>query len=333
MTLDPSSPIPEIHVVDSGYVRDHFDAVHLLVHNGRVAVIDPATRFSVPRILRGLAERGLTPEAVDWILLTHVHLDHAGGTGDLLACCPNARVAVHARGERHLVAPEKLWAAVCQVYGQAEAESLYGGITPVPAERIQVVGEGDRLSLAGREILIWDTPGHALHHVVYEDTTSRSLFAGDTYGIQYPSLRGPGGALAFITSSPSQFDPDSHAHTLHKLMSRQPQQVYLTHYGSLPDPLVAGQRLLAQLPKYAEIAVSAPRGESRRETIREGLLTLYVEEAQTLGLQTTRNDLAEALAMDLDLNADGLLSWLARTETQTCTTTLPNSDSRPPSQP
>ena len=290
-----------IHVVDSGYVRDHFDAVHLLVEQGRVAVIDPATRFSLPRILAALEQIGLGPEAVDWILLTHVHLDHAGGAGDLLAVCPHARVAVHARGERHIVAPEKLWAAVCQVYGQAEAEALYGGITPIPADRIQVVGEGDRLHLNGREIRVWDTPGHALHHVVYEDLATRSLFAGDTYGIQYPDLRGPGGALAFITSSPSQFDPDSHAQTLRKLMALEPQQVYLTHYGSLPEPLKAGERLLAQLPKNAEIASSAPRGESRRETIREGLLTLYVEEAQSLGLQTTRNDLAGALEMDLDL--------------------------------
>ena len=135
-----------IYALDSGYFRDEFDAVHLVVEAGRVAVIDTSTQYAVPRILGALSALGLGPDAVDWILLTHVHLDHAGGAGALLRHCPNARVTVHPRGSRHLIDPSKLWAAVCEVYGKPMAEKEYGGLDPIDPD----IGRGQHDAAAGR---------------------------------------------------------------------------------------------------------------------------------------------------------------------------------------
>src|SRR6185312_12951417 len=125
-----------IHTIDTGFVRPRFDAAYLIVERGRGAFVDCGTNHAVPRMLAALDDAGLAPAAVDWLILTHVHLDHAGGAGELIARLPNAKLVVHPRGARHMIDPAKLWAGASAVYGESVMESTYGHLRPVPAERV-----------------------------------------------------------------------------------------------------------------------------------------------------------------------------------------------------
>lgn len=177
-----------IHTIDTAFQRDHFDAAYLIVEQGRGAFVDCGTSHSVPRMLAALKEAGLSPAQVDWLLVTHVHLDHAGGAGALMAQLPNARLVVHPRGAPHMVDPAKLIAGATAVYGEAEMARSYGQIVPVPEQRVVVAEDGQRIDLAGRELLCIDTPGHAKHHLCVWDARSRCWFTGDTFGLSYREL-------------------------------------------------------------------------------------------------------------------------------------------------
>jgi glyoxylase-like metal-dependent hydrolase (beta-lactamase superfamily II) len=174
-----------IHTIDTGILRPQFDAAYLLVEKGRGAFIDCGTNHSVPRMLAALDVCGLTAADVDWLILTHVHLDHAGGAGELIAQLPNARLVVHPRGARHMIDPSKLWAGASAVYGEAVMERDYGRLRPIPAERVIEAVDGHVVDLAGRLLRCIDTPGHAKHHLTIHDARANVCFTGDVFGLSY----------------------------------------------------------------------------------------------------------------------------------------------------
>lgn len=300
-----------IYAIDSGYFRDEFDAVHLVVENGRVAIIDTSTKYAAPRVIESIRALGLGPEHVDWIVLTHVHLDHAGGAGELMRLCPNARLTVHPRGTRHMVDPSKLWAAVCDVYGQEMAVREYGSLEPIAQDRIVETPEGATISLAGRVFEFWDSPGHAKHHVYIRDTKTNSFFTGDTFGISYRDFDTANGAYIFVTSSPSQFSPDDLGPTIRRLLAAKPPAVYLTHYAQVRDVARHGDFLLRQTDQYAEIGLRHRHaGEHRASLIRQDLTQLMLSQLQDHGVALTQAQSLEVLDLDLKLNSDGLVCWL-----------------------
>jgi hydroxyacylglutathione hydrolase len=300
-----------IYGMDSGYFREAFDAVHLIVENNRIAVIDTSTKYAVPRILESIRALGLTPNHVDWVLLSHVHLDHAGGAGELMRLCPNARLTVHPRGVRHLVDPSKLWQAVCDVYGVEMATKEYGGLEPIDADRIVETAEGATVSLAGRVIEFWDSPGHARHHVYIRDTRTNSFFTGDTFGISYREFDTANGAYVFVTSSPSQFDPEPHKASVARLVAAKPPAVYLTHYSRLGDVGRHGLFLIRQIDQFATIALRhADQGDGRASAIRSDLQAVMLKDLRDHGVGLNEAQCLEVLDLDLKLNADGLVCWL-----------------------
>lgn len=300
-----------IYALDSGYFRDEFDAVHLVIENGRVAVIDTSTRYAVPRIVEALHALGLSEASVDWIMLTHVHLDHAGGAGALMRLCPNARLTVHPRGARHMIDPSRLWTAVCDVYGVEMATREYGGLEPIPADRILETAEGASVSLSGRVFEFWDSPGHARHHVYIRDAKTGAFFTGDTFGISYRDFDTEQGAFVFVTSSPSQFNPDEFKASVRRLMAARPPAVYLTHYAQIRDVERHGQELLDQTDQYTAIALAhKTEGDNRARGIREGLTALMLRGLKAHGVTLTDAQCLEVLDLDLQLNSDGLVCWL-----------------------
>jgi len=228
-------PIHGIHTIDTGFVRPGFDAAYLVVENGRAAFIDCGTNHSLPRMLGALEVAGLTVADVDWLILTHVHLDHAGGAGELMARLPQARLVVHPRGARHMIDPSKLWAGASAVYGEAVMEREYGRLRPVPAERVVEAGDGYLVDLAGRILQCIDTPGHAKHHNAIHDARAEVCFTGDVFGLSYREFDTAHGPFILPTTSPVQFEPEELHASIDRLMALHPVAMYPTHFGRIED--------------------------------------------------------------------------------------------------
>ena len=300
-----------ISAVDSVYDRREQTAIHLLVQEGRAAVIDTGTSHAVPHVLAALEAKGIAPAQVDYVILTHVHLDHAGGAGQLMARFPNARLTVHPRGARHVIDPGRLRAATIAIYGEAETRRVYGEILPVPRERVVETPEGATLRLAGRELLFLDAPGHARHHVVVRDSITGHFFAGDTFGISYRELDQDGRQYAFPTTSPSQFDPPRLHQSIDRMMGFRPEALYVAHFGRLTNLTVLAADLHRIIDAHAELGERHRRaGAERKRLLMEGVRSLVLDESARHGWRLPREKTLEIFALDIELNAQGIESWL-----------------------
>lgn len=303
---------PSIHTIDTGFQRADFDAAYLVIERGRAAFIDCGTGLAVPAMLAALERAGCTPASVDWLILTHVHLDHAGGAGLLLQQLPNARLVVHPRGATHMADPTRLVAGATEVYGAEEIARSYGPVLPVPAERIVIAADGHVVDLAGRALLCLETPGHARHHLCVWDERSRSWFTGDTFGLSYRELDSAQGAFIIPTSSPVQFEPEPLKQSITRMLAYAPQAMYLTHYGRVTPPAELGRDLLEQIDAMAAIAQQCNGRGDRHRCLVAALTVLYLERAQQHGCALDDAAVSAVLAMDIELNAQGLACWLDR---------------------
>lgn len=301
-----------VYAIDTAFQREHFDAAYLLVQDGRAAFVDTGTQLAVPRLLAALEAVGLNVDAVDWVIPTHVHLDHAGGVGGLLRQLPLARVLVHERGARHLVDPAKLWAGATAVYGEAEMARSYGHVVPVPAERLDVTHDGLSIELAGRPLRFADTPGHARHHHCVWDEATRGWFTGDTFGISYREFDSPQGAWIFPTATPVQFEPDLLRASFERLLAARPDCMYLTHFGRVGDVPRLGVLLLGLLQQMVALGESLRVAPDRHEALKAGQLAIFAASLAAHGCTKTRDEIEALLALDLDLNAQGMAIWLDR---------------------
>ncbi|MEH6420751.1 MBL fold metallo-hydrolase [Pseudomonas sp. CGJS7] len=304
---------PGIVTVDTGFQRPIFDAAYLLVERGRAAFVDCGTQHSIPALLAALDAQGLTPSDVDWLILTHVHLDHAGGAGALMQRLPNARLVVHPRGAPHMIDPSRLVAGATAVYGEEEMARSYGEIVPVPAERVVIAADGHVVDLAGRPLLCVDTPGHARHHLCVWDQRSRGWFTGDTFGLSYREFDSPRGPFVLPTSSPVQFEPEPLKASIRALLARDPAWVFLTHYGRVGDVQRLGAELIEQIDAMVSMARQAhAAGGDRHASLTAALADYYAARAAAHGSPLDDAQVRAALAIDVELNAQGLAVWLDR---------------------
>ncbi len=300
-----------ISAIDSGYQRPRLGAIHLIVEGGRTAIIDTGVNSSVPLVLAALRDKGLRPEQVDYVILTHIHLDHAGGAGLLLSQLPNARLTVHPRGARHMIDPSRLIASTIAVYGAEEARRAYGEIMPVPRSRVIETAHESSLMFNGREFIFFDTPGHARHHVCVLDTQSGNLFTGDTFGLSYRELDCHGHQYAFCTTSPTQFDPDAAHRSLDLILGLKPGAIYVTHYSQVRDIARMGADMHRLVDAHAELARrERDAGSARHERLKAGVTEIVLGEAERYGWTLPREQVLGVLAGDIELNAQGLAIWL-----------------------
>ena len=302
-----------IAVIDTGFHRPLFDAAYLIVENGRAAFVDTGTNHSVPRLLAALAAAGLDTAAVDYVIATHVHLDHAGGAGLLMQSLPRARLVAHPRGARHLVDPVHLIKGATAVYGAEEIARSYGTLQPVAADRVLETSDGMTIELAGRPLHFLDTPGHAMHHHCIWDAASRGWFTGDTFGLSYRDFDTAAGAWAMPTTTPVQFQPEPLRRSIERMLAFAPEWMYVTHYGRVGDVPRLAALLLAQLDEMVALAKSLPAGPGRHAALRAGLEPIHFESLRRHGVTLPDERLRELLALDLELNAQGIGVWLDRT--------------------
>ena len=301
-----------IHVIDTGFHRPMFDASFLIVEHGRAAFVDTGTNHSVPRLLNVLASVGLTGDAVDFVIATHVHLDHAGGVGLLMQQLPAAKLVVHPLGALHLIDPSRLMDSARRVYGAEEVARSYGDVIGVDPERVLRTADDMVLDFAGRPLKFLDTPGHARHHHCIWDERSRGFFTGDTFGLSYREFDTPAGAWIMPTTTPIQFEPEALRRSVQRMVAYRPECMYLTHYGRVTEaPRLAGL-LLGQMDAMVALALSLPDDEARHASMSRGFGQIYLASLRAHGCALTDAQILELLALDLELNAQGMAVWLNR---------------------
>ncbi|MGD9020405.1 MAG: MBL fold metallo-hydrolase [Lysobacterales bacterium] len=296
--------------VDSGYVREQMAACYILETKREVAVIESGTNASTPRLLQVLGRRGWSPNDVRYVIVTHVHLDHAGGAGSLVQACPNATLLVHPRGLRHMVDPVRLEAGSRAVYGDEIFESLYGELVPVPEARARAMQDGDTVRLGSRTLRFIDTPGHARHHFCVHDSLTNGWFTGDTFGLSYREFDTDNGAFMIPTTTPVQFDPAALRASIHRIMETQPDCVYLTHYGRLADVAPLAEKMLEGVDAFAAMGERHEDDPNRTPKIEAAIRDWLLAGLRAHGVAMPDEEILQLLDADIRLNAAGIECWL-----------------------
>ena len=304
-----------IFAIDTYLQRPRMVASHLIVDQGRAAFVDVGTSLAAPRLLEALTAMGLSPDDVDYLFLTHIHLDHAGGAGELLRSLPRAAVVLHPRAAAHMIDPRRLIAATAAVYGEAHTTAHYGQIIPVPEDRIRIADDLARFTLGSRCFEFLHTPGHALHHLILSEAASRSLFTGDTLGISYREFDSPAGAFVFATTSPTQFDPHQLHASIDRILALGATSAYLTHYSRVGDLERLGADLHADIDACVAIATAAAQAPDPAAEMRPRLHAHLAGRLERHGCTLAEETRHALLDGDVVLNADGLAAWLARART------------------
>ncbi len=301
-----------ITAIDVDYVRPRLAASHLVIDGGRAAFVDTGTTHSVPNLMAALAEKGVDPADVDWVLATHVHLDHAGGAGALMQLLPNARCAVHPRGARHLAEPSKLIAGSIAVYGEERFRSLYGDIVPIEESRLFVPEDNATVRLGRRDLELIHTPGHALHHYCIVDRDHELIFSGDTFGISYRDFDVDGREFIFPTTTPVHFDPEALCNSVDRLMSYRPQAIYLTHYSEVRDLDRLAREMKTRVRAFADLGRRTVDAPDRTGKLRNGMFAMMSGWLDEHNYPRADGERHRLLDDDVELNCQGIEHWLDR---------------------
>jgi glyoxylase-like metal-dependent hydrolase (beta-lactamase superfamily II) len=258
--------------------------------------------------MAALAESGLGPSDVRWIVVTHAHLDHAAGAGGLLAECPNATLLAHPRAARHLVDPAKLVKSATAVYGEDVFAKLYGTVEAIPQERVRSLADGETFELGGSVLRVHHTAGHANHHMVVEDPATESVFTGDSYGVVYPALQ-RNGLFALATTSPTNFDAREARISIERIRNLGARYVCPTHFGAFSEIDAIAEQLHRWIDRAQGWVEGAASGNESVPLITERLRKAWRD---AIGADSEARGLAfgtlewEQLAIDIELNAQGL---------------------------
>ncbi|MEH6455209.1 MAG: MBL fold metallo-hydrolase [Cocleimonas sp.] len=302
-----------ITVIDAEYGMSGVAALYLMVEDDQVAIIETGTNHSVPLIKEVLESKDLSFDNVRYVIPTHVHLDHAGGAGELMYNCKNAELVIHPFGAAHMIDPSRLEAGTIAVYGEEAFHKLYGSIRPIEATRVIEAPDDFTLELNDRELKFLDTPGHARHHFCVFDKTSNGIFTGDTFGLSYPQLTTAEGRFSFATTTPVQFDPDALLISIDRLMSYQPDHMYLTHFGAVKPTANIVNQLTTAVKDIKEIALNAKDvTENRVEYLQKLLLQHVLIKLAAMKCEQSVEFQAAVMANDIELNAQGMDVWLTR---------------------
>ncbi len=226
-----------------------------LIEGPEPCLVETGSQSSFETTMAALAGLGLGPDDLTSVVVTHIHLDHAGGVGDVAAAFPKARIYVHERGARHLVDPSRLVRSAALVYGDL-LDELYGRVTPTPADRVAVLADGAEIRVGpNRSLTCVDSPGHAKHHLALHDSDSGLLFVGDAVGVRLP-----GAGVLRPAAPPPDFDLDLAIASIGRFVARRPSGIALAHFGLTPgDPLDLLDEAAGTLRRWGEVAEAAFR--------------------------------------------------------------------------
>jgi glyoxylase-like metal-dependent hydrolase (beta-lactamase superfamily II) len=299
----------EVQAIECHYIQPGRACAFLICEGGRAAFVDNNTTRAVPYLLQALRERGMTPEQVEYAIVTHVHLDHAGGTAALLAHCPNATVLCHPKAARHLASPARLVAGSKQVYGEELFARFYGEIVPVDASRIRSIGDGEVVHWGARALTFMYTLGHATHHVCIFDAKTNTVFAGDNLGICYPALSRGRRPYIFAACTPSEYDPGYTIQSLDRILATGATHAHMNHFGTfeLTDALIEQfRRSVERTEEIIQLAADSGLVDTELRVMINGLVRKAMEdELRYCGLPVDAQSLYW-IEPDIALNSTGL---------------------------
>ena len=297
-----------ISVIDSGYFSKDFAAIYLLRQGNEVAIIETGNKYSATNVQKALKMDGLSFSDVAYIIPTHVHLDHAGGAGELMNRCQNAQLIVHPRGARHMINPSKLIEGAMAVYGEENFNKLYGEIIPIDSSRVIEADDNFILDFEGRELKFIDTPGHARHHFCVWDKQTESMFTGDTFGISYRDLDKENEVYIFPSTSPVQFDPEALIKSIYKIMEYKPQRVCLTHFAAIKPTQKVVDQLIDGIHFVSNLAKKYATENDAELIIQDEMMSYFLKGIEKIG----NDDLEfcrDRLKLDVEINTQGLIYW------------------------
>jgi glyoxylase-like metal-dependent hydrolase (beta-lactamase superfamily II) len=288
-----------------------------VLHEEELTIIETSASPSIPYLLKGLEVLGLEAKNIKNIIVTHIHLDHAGGVGLLLEKCPNANVFVHPKGKRHLANPSRLIQGAKAVYRE-KFDELFHPILPVPEERLFVMEDGDTLQIGeNRTLTFLHTPGHANHHFSIYDSRSNGVFTGDTVGVFYPQLLEYGLEFYLPSTSPNQFNPTAMLDSAKRLENLNIERVYFGHFGMSENPSAVFEQLRYWLPKFVEVGEKVMQEipnasfDEKANAISNGLseiISPYLDERNV----PRKADVYEIINLDLNVCAMGIADYLQK---------------------
>ncbi|MGB5452655.1 MAG: MBL fold metallo-hydrolase [Sedimenticolaceae bacterium] len=301
------------YLIDTGLYGPAHGACYLVEDSGELAIIDTGTHNSLPQVLETIAAVGATPQKVRYVIPTHVHLDHAGGAGQLMDSCPNATLVVHPKGLPHMIDPSKLQAGAIAVYGEEAFQRDFGDLKPVPEERTVAASDLQDFELGGRRLQFLDTPGHANHHGCIFDHRSGYFYTGDTFGLGYRQFRHNGSALVVATTTPVAFDPDAWFESLDRMMAFDPAACCLTHFGKIDRPAEKVDMLRESIRAHVAIALEEEnRDPDGREARLKAAVDRLLVDAGCAHSELSADQVRHIFESDIELNAQGLNVWLIR---------------------
>ena len=273
-------------------------ATAVLEGTDKVALIDPGPTSTLATLTEQLALGGLTLNDVEAILLTHIHLDHAGACGTIVREHPGIPVYVHERGARHLIDPEKLLNSATRLYGSA-MDRLWGAFEPVPQANIRVLAGGETVTAGGHTLQTAYTPGHASHHIAYYDAPSRIAFVGDVAGVSLPPAH-----VIVPPTPPPDIDVEAWAASVETILAWHPEALFLTHFGLKSNPAIHLQELIERLRHWARLVKDLLATEASEDARRAKF-------ARQVGVEMRRSvsdpeALRYGLAIALDQSYNGL---------------------------
>lgn len=297
-----------ISVIDSGYFSKDFAAIYILRQGNEVAIIETGNKYSATNVQKALEMDGLSFSDVSYIIPTHVHLDHAGGAGELMNRCENAQLIVHPRGARHMIDPSKLIAGAIAVYGEANFKKLYGEITSIESSRVIEADDNFVINFNGRGLKFIDTPGHARHHFCIWDEMTGSMFTGDTFGVSYREFDKGNEVYIFPSTSPVQFDPEALIKSIEKLITYRPKRVCLTHFSAIDPTNKVVDQLIDGIHFVSSLAKEYASHREAEEIIEDEMMSYFLK-----GIKKVGNDDLEfcrdRLKLDVEINTQGLIYW------------------------
>ncbi|MEO0324398.1 MAG: MBL fold metallo-hydrolase [Myxococcota bacterium] len=299
-----------VHTIDTQYAGEaRHTAAYLVVDGGRATFVETNTNAAVPALLAALGDAGLTPADVDYVIITHIHLDHAGGAGTLMEACPNATLLAHPRAAKHAIDPSKIVKGATAVYGADAFAELYGTIVPVPAERVRAMDDGETLEWQGATWTFLHTRGHANHHFCVHDAAADAIFTGDSFGLVYPDLQRDGRPpFAVASTTPTDFDPVAARDTLKRLLAVGAGTVYPTHFDGWSDLEGIARTVDAQLLRYGALLeaadASGDEGEALDARCAAGSKAIF--ETLLREAELDAPEVWDLLRLDVELNGQGV---------------------------